>query len=78
MKSFAIVVGIGLLFVLDGVAGRVFELEAFKPTPTENDLIDYGTLRITKMKRNQFSFSGDYVVTRNLGNEKLVSDLCSS
>lgn len=60
------------IFVI-GVSAREIELESFKPSKDANqDLIDYGTVRITKVKKNYYTISGDFTLKRNIANEQKV------
>lgn len=64
-----------LALFLVTVAGLEIDLESFTPSPnTDFDLINYGTVRVTKVKKNHFTISGDFELKRNIGNEKTVSD----
>lgn len=55
------------------VASRELNLESFTPSPSsDSGLIDYGTVRVTKVKKNHFAISGDFELKRNIGDEKLV------
>lgn len=67
-------VGFGIVVLAIAVASaREFELESFTPSPnTDFNLIDYGTVRVTKIQRNQYSISGDFILKRNLGNDQTV------
>lgn len=60
---------LGFVYVV--ASAREISFEDIKPTPVTN-LVDYGTLRIKRIKRNQFTISGSFNLTRNAGNEKLV------
>jgi hypothetical protein len=52
---------------------REFELESFKPSANSDpNLIDYGTLRVKKLRKNYFALSGSFELKKNLGNEKTV------
>jgi hypothetical protein len=67
------VILLGFLTAL--VAGIEIDLESFTPSPNSDfDLIDYGTVRVTKVKKSHFSISGDFELKRNIGNEKTVRD----
>lgn len=48
-------------------------LDKFEPfTNTEKDYFDPGTLRISRKGRNNFVFSGDFTIAKNLGDETKV------
>lgn len=65
--------GIAVLIVTVASA-REFDLESFTPSSNSDfNLIDYGTVRVTKKQRNQFSISGDFILKRNLGNDQTVT-----
>lgn len=62
-----------LFVVISFAASRDIELESFKPSSrSDQDLIDYGTLRITKVSKNNFTISGDFSLKKNVANEKRV------
>jgi hypothetical protein len=64
------------IFFLASVLAREIEIEDFQPVarmPSSGDYLDYGTLRVTKIKRNEFSVSGDFEVKQSCGDEKMVS-----
>lgn len=64
-----------LSFLIVATNAREFELESFKPSPnTDFDLIDYGTIRVAKVKKSQFTILGDFVLKRNVGNDQTVKD----
>lgn len=55
------------------ISCREFELESFTPSAsTDLSLIDYGTVRVKKINRNQFALTGNFELKKNIGNEKLV------
>lgn len=64
-----------LVILVDGAFSREIELESFTPDPKINSsiYIDYGSLRVTKIRRNEFAVSGDFELKVNAGNEKKVS-----
>lgn len=68
-------VGFGIVvFTIAVASAREFELESFTPSSNSDfNLIDYGTVRVTKIQRNQFSISGDFILKRNLGNDQTVT-----
>lgn len=68
-----------LTFLIALVAGIEVDLESFTPSPDSDfDLVDYGTVRVTKIKKSHFSISGDFELKRNIGNEKTVrKDFCA-
>lgn len=69
MKNYFIVLG----FLLAGISAREIELESFKPSPaTDKSIFDFGTLRLAKIKRNEFVISGTFHVRANIGNEATV------
>lgn len=53
------------------VSAMEISIDSFKPTPSGN-MIDFGTLRLAKIKKNHFSISGAFVIKADLGNEKTV------
>lgn len=62
-----------LFVVISFAAARDIELESFKPSSrSDQDLIDYGTLRITKVSKNNFTISGDFSLKKSIANEKRV------
>jgi hypothetical protein len=56
------------------VFAREIEIENFQPDVRikSDDFVDYGTLRVTKVKKNHFSLSGEFEIKMNCGNEKMV------
>lgn len=55
------------------ISCREFELESFTPSAnTDPNLIDYGTVRVKKINRNQFALTGNFELKKNIGNEKQV------
>lgn len=62
-----------VLLIVEASAREV-ELESFTPSRNSDwDLIDYGTMRVTKVKKNNFVIAGDFEVKKNVGNEVTVS-----
>lgn len=58
------------------VNGRDIDLESFTPSPnSDSNLINYGTVRVSKVKKNHYTIAGDFELKRNIGNEKTVSNL---
>lgn len=67
---------VALLAFIRLVASRDIELESFKPSSSsDQDLIDYSTLRISKVSKNHFAISGDFSLKKNVANEKTVKTL---
>lgn len=55
------------------VSAREIELGTFTPSSNSDlDLIDYGTVRVTKVKKNHYTISGDFFLKQNLANDKTV------
>lgn len=57
-------------------AGREVDLVSFTPSRNSDyGLIDYGTLRVSKPRKNSFALTGDLELKRNIGNEYMVRNL---
>lgn len=55
------------------VAARVIVFDYVDYNPKESDLIDYGNLKLTKVKnKNIYNLRGNFSILRPIGNEKLV------
>lgn len=62
-----------ILIFVASVVSRELDLESFTPSPNSDfDLINYGTVRVTKVKKSHFTLSGDFELKQNIGNEKYV------
>lgn len=63
-----------LLFIFHQVfTAREVKFDSLHYSPVESDLLDYGTLKLTKAKiRNTFYLNGNFTIKRMIGNEKLV------
>jgi hypothetical protein len=63
-----------VIFFITETFSREIEIESFTPDPKLNSslYIDYGSLRVTKLKKNEFAVSGDFELKINAGNEKRV------
>ena len=62
-----------LSFLSFGVLAKEIELLNFHPSPkTDKEFLDYGTLRLAKVKRNEFVVTGTFIVKRNSGHEVTV------
>lgn len=68
-----------ILFIFE-VSARDVEIETFQADPKVNSsgYMDFGTLRVTKVKKNEFSISGDFELFANSGNEKKVVEILPS
>lgn len=54
-------------------AARVIVFDFVDYNPKESDLIDYGNLKLTKVKnKNIYNLRGNFSILRPIGNEKLV------
>lgn len=55
------------------VAARVIVFDYVDYLPKESDLIDYGNLKLTKVKnKNIYNLRGNFSILRPIGNEKQV------
>lgn len=62
-----------LVILIAAVSAREIELGTFTPSSNSDlDLIDYGTVRVTKVKKNHYTISGDFFLKQNLANDKTV------
>uniref|UniRef100_A0A182VW48 MD-2-related lipid-recognition domain-containing protein n=1 Tax=Anopheles minimus TaxID=112268 RepID=A0A182VW48_9DIPT len=58
--------------LVDGVLYEVL-LNSFEAIPQElNDMLDYGTIRLTRQGKNQLGVSGSFTVLQNMGTETRV------
>lgn len=75
-----VVVGLMLLvYVAAEEKSYSLELNSFdKNTKIENDdsWVDWGTLRMKKVSRNQYTLDGEFEFKRNIGDEQKVSPTC--
>lgn len=60
-----------LVVVVIVTSAREITFDELKPMPV-TDFVDFGTIRITRIKKNHFSISGTFSITRNAGREKMV------
>jgi hypothetical protein len=71
MKAFIILRS--FLVIHQVFTAREAKFDSLEYSPQESDLLDYGTLKLTKTKaRNTFYLNGNFTVKRTVGNEKLV------
>lgn len=63
-----------LLPLIMEIHTKEIEIEEFQPDPKvkSDDFIDYGTMRVKKIKKNQFSISGEFEIKENFGDERTV------
>ncbi|KAG5673764.1 hypothetical protein PVAND_003784 [Polypedilum vanderplanki] len=74
MSLYNFSMGMFLIFACANVIAREIKIEdlASDPKLKDNDYIDFGTLRVTKVKKNYYSISGNFEIKQNLGNEKKI------
>lgn len=50
------------------------ELSNFRPSSkSDPDFVDYGTIRIKKIKKNEYVLDGSFIIKRNIGNDAMAS-----
>ena len=68
-----IVLFVTFLVISSTFGARDVTFDSFKYSPEESDLLDYGTLKLSKAKtKNTYVLNGNFTIKRSLGNEKLV------
>ena len=62
------------LLIRELLEARTVNFKSFTYWPKESDLIDFGTLKLTKIRnKNIFVLNGNYAISKNFGNEKLLT-----
>lgn len=75
MQAIYLVLAVIIFCALDSVNGKLeLELESFDSLPdSDPTFMNYGTVRVSKKKRNLFVLSGEFEFMKNFGDEIIVS-----